>query len=158
MAASISPPTVRTVLEALAQHPGSTAAQLAAAAGLGRSTVSKALAQLEADQLAARQTQGSDGGRRLADRWTLLTERPASEREKQPKLGLAQPASASPRRRRRLTSWSRAQPLTISPLRTLDALARASYAGWCWPTYRTGRARSTAPLRSPRPWGGPPVQ
>lgn len=74
MPAVTSPSTIRAVLGALTGHPGVTAAELAVVAGLGRSTVSKALAGLEADQQVARQAGGRDGARRLADRWTLRTD------------------------------------------------------------------------------------
>lgn len=59
------------VLAALADHPGATAEQLAAATSLGRSTVTKALAALDAEHRAIRSTGGRDRGRRLADRWSL---------------------------------------------------------------------------------------
>jgi hypothetical protein len=66
--------TIRTVADALAGHPNSTPVELASATGLGRSTVSKALAILEAQQKASRHGGGWDGTRRLADRWKLLTD------------------------------------------------------------------------------------
>jgi len=62
--------TRHAVVQALTSRPGSTAAELAAATGLGRSTVSKALAALEAAGAARRQPGGRDGARRLPDRWT----------------------------------------------------------------------------------------
>jgi DNA-binding MarR family transcriptional regulator len=77
MPAVTSPSTIRAVLGALTGHPGATAAELAVAAGLSRSTVSKALAVLEADQQVTRQTGSRDGARRLADRWTLRTNPPS---------------------------------------------------------------------------------
>jgi len=58
-----------TVGQALTVSPGSTAAELAAATGLGRSTVGKRLAALEAAGVARRQPGGRDGARRLPDRW-----------------------------------------------------------------------------------------
>ncbi len=68
-----SPKTSATeaVLAALTDHPGATAEQLAAATSLGRSTVTKALAALDAEHRAIRSTGGRDRGRRLADRWSL---------------------------------------------------------------------------------------
>jgi DNA-binding MarR family transcriptional regulator len=70
--------TIQTVADALAGHPDTTAAELASATGLGRSTVSKALAILEAQQKASRHGGGWDGSRRLADRWKLLTDNPSA--------------------------------------------------------------------------------
>lgn len=64
------------VAEALAAHPGATAAELAALVGLGQSTVGKALAGLETRGRASRQPGGRQGGRRLPDRWTA---RPVAE-------------------------------------------------------------------------------
>ena len=58
------------VAAALAAHPGTTAAELAAAAGIGQSTAAKALAALEADGAAQRIPGGrSEAGRRQPDRW-----------------------------------------------------------------------------------------
>jgi biotin operon repressor len=76
MPAATSTSTIDAVLDALGHHPDSTAAELALATGLGRSTVSKALTVLETQQKASRQTGGRNGGRKLADRWTPLTEHP----------------------------------------------------------------------------------
>ena len=57
------------VLEALAQRPGTTVTELAEAAGIGRSTASKALAALEAEGKVRRLPGGREGGRRRADHW-----------------------------------------------------------------------------------------
>lgn len=65
-------PTRQRVLQALTAAPGATAADLASKAGLGRSTVTKALRDLEADQLARREVGGHDGKRKLPDRWTAI--------------------------------------------------------------------------------------
>jgi predicted ArsR family transcriptional regulator len=48
-----------------------TAAQVADAAGIGRSTAAKTLAGLATDGLLARTAGGRDGARRLPDRWAL---------------------------------------------------------------------------------------
>lgn len=59
------------VAAALAAHPGTTAAELAAAAGVGQSTATRALATLEADGRARRQPGGrSENGRRQPDLWS----------------------------------------------------------------------------------------
>lgn len=65
-------PTTETVLAALDEAPATTA-EVAAATGLGRSTVGKALAALETNSRAIRTTGGRDGGRKQPDRWTLAT-------------------------------------------------------------------------------------
>lgn len=60
----------RAVAAALAARPGSTAAVLAEAAGVGQSTATKALAALEASGQATRVPAGrSVNGRRQPDRW-----------------------------------------------------------------------------------------
>ncbi|MDT0263770.1 MarR family transcriptional regulator [Jatrophihabitans lederbergiae] len=61
--------TSDTVAQALTIRPGSTVAELAAATGLGRSTVGKVLAALEAAGAARRQPGGRDRAQRLPDRW-----------------------------------------------------------------------------------------
>lgn len=58
------------VLAALASGPAS-AAEVAEAAGIGRSTVTKALASLAASGEVERSEGGRDGARRLPDRWSL---------------------------------------------------------------------------------------
>ncbi|MFH8295051.1 hypothetical protein [Streptomyces sp. NPDC018059] len=59
----------RKALAALADHPGSKAAEIALAAGIGGSTAGKALAALESHNLAYREHGEKVGGRRTADRW-----------------------------------------------------------------------------------------
>ena len=65
--------TVRAeaLLVALAAHPGATAFELAEEAGMGRSTVSKVLAALEAAGRVRRTPGGREDGRRIADRWAV---------------------------------------------------------------------------------------
>lgn len=62
------------VLAALAERPGTSAAALAEAAGIGRSTASKVLAALGADGKVTRSDGGRQNGRRLPDRWSLPAE------------------------------------------------------------------------------------
>ncbi len=66
-------PAVDSVAEALAAHPGCTAAELAALAGLGQSTVSKVLASMEAAGVASRDVDTPAAGRRPAARWSPAT-------------------------------------------------------------------------------------
>ena len=61
------------VLAALADRPEATAAEVAEAAGIGRSTATKALAALAAAKKVRRVAGGRDGGRRRPDRWSLTT-------------------------------------------------------------------------------------
>ncbi len=64
-------PARELVSEALIAHAGSTASELAEATGLGKSTVGKALAALEAEGLARRDIPAVEaGGRRPAARWS----------------------------------------------------------------------------------------
>lgn len=62
------------LLEALKQHPDSSAEQLAGHAGVGRSTANRVLADLEASARAVRTAGGQDGARKLPDRWRLATD------------------------------------------------------------------------------------
>lgn len=61
--------SVYTELVNLTDDEGATAAELALAAGLGRSTTGKALVTLEDNGLAVRTRGGHDGPRRTPDRW-----------------------------------------------------------------------------------------
>ncbi len=64
--------TTKTVRNALADHPDTIANELAEVTGLGRSTVSRALAGLEEKQKATRTAGGRDGGRKQPDAWALI--------------------------------------------------------------------------------------
>jgi predicted transcriptional regulator len=66
-------PTLQALLDALADRPDTTAAELATATGIGRSTASKLLATLATQGRALRRPGGQQGGRRTPDRWTLIT-------------------------------------------------------------------------------------
>jgi predicted transcriptional regulator len=66
-------PTLQTLLDALTQRPDRTAAEVAAAAGIGRSTASKLLATLATQGRVLRRPGGHQGGRRTPDRWILIT-------------------------------------------------------------------------------------
>lgn len=79
MPKTTAPPTPDAVLAALAGRPGTAAAELAAAASLGRSTVTKTLAQLEAQGKVRRAPGGRDGARRLPDRWDLTAASESTE-------------------------------------------------------------------------------
>ncbi|HYA45865.1 MAG TPA: MarR family transcriptional regulator [Acidimicrobiales bacterium] len=63
--------TQGAVLAVLAKLHVATAADVAEAAGIGRSTANKALAALESDRLVERELGGRNGTRRLPDRWSL---------------------------------------------------------------------------------------
>ena len=71
MAPTQEPSSSEAILAALTHHPGATAAELAEAAGIGRSTAAKALAALEGAGKARHTLGGRDGARRLPDRWTV---------------------------------------------------------------------------------------
>lgn len=59
------------LVAAVAAHPDASAAELAAAADVGRSTPTKALSALAADGRVVRVAGGRDSRRRLSDRWSL---------------------------------------------------------------------------------------
>jgi predicted ArsR family transcriptional regulator len=93
--------TREAVLTALARGGDMTAAQVADAAGIGRSTATRLLAALTVDGQLARTPGGRDGARRLPDRWTLV----------------ATPKVTSPRARR-AAATTVASPATGARLRS----------------------------------------
>lgn len=93
------PPAEEAVLKALFAQPDATAADLAAAAGLGRSTTSKVLARLEQAREVRRSEGGREGGRRLPDRWALASGESAPDAASKAGAELsAKPASDAERR------------------------------------------------------------
>jgi hypothetical protein len=103
-------PSVDAILDALCQHPGATAAELAEAAGIGRSTASKTLASLEADGQVTSQRAASESGKPAPDRWTLIVDTPASDVD-----------HATPERRPTTAGEPAAQPVSTT---TSDAEER----------------------------------
>lgn len=67
------PNPAEAVLAVLADRREATAAEVAEAAAIGRSTATKALAALAAEKKVSRVAGGRDGGRRLPDSWSLAT-------------------------------------------------------------------------------------
>jgi hypothetical protein len=72
-------PAEQAVMKALKAKPQATTAEIASAAGVGRSTASKLLARLESSGEAQRTDGGRDGARRLPDRWALAATKPAAK-------------------------------------------------------------------------------
>lgn len=66
------------ITDALTALPDITAAEVAGALGIGRSTAAKRLARLEASGTIRRNPGGRSGGARVADRWSLATPAPAT--------------------------------------------------------------------------------
>ncbi len=66
-------------------HPGLTAAEVAEAAGIGRSSAAKQLAALERAGKVTRRPGGREGGRRLPDRWALASKGTAATAKPQAK-------------------------------------------------------------------------
>src|SRR6266545_2804466 len=99
-APTTSTPAAEALLGALADRPGASAAELAAAAGIGRSTAGKLLATLAAQGRVERQPSGLRNGRRTADRWTLPTPTPTQDPGLPPTAAPARPADQPPRRLR----------------------------------------------------------
>lgn len=75
-----APTTAEKLLAALATNPGATAAELAEAAEIGRSTANKALAVLEAEGGVSRTGRAPEDGRRQADCWNLVAPLPQQGR------------------------------------------------------------------------------
>jgi DNA-binding MarR family transcriptional regulator len=71
--------TDHDVTEALAALPDSTAAEIAGALGIGRSTAAKRLARLEGQGAVRRSPGGRVEGTKVADRWSLPTPPAACE-------------------------------------------------------------------------------
>jgi predicted transcriptional regulator len=76
------PASEQAVLKALASQPEVTAADVAAAANVGRSTASKVLARLASAGEVRRTEGGRDGARRLPDRFALASVEPAAKAAK----------------------------------------------------------------------------
>ena len=73
------PASEQAALEALAANPEATAAEVAAAANVGRSTASKVLARLTSSGEVRRIEGGRDGARRLPDRFALASAEPPAD-------------------------------------------------------------------------------
>jgi Sugar-specific transcriptional regulator TrmB len=73
------PASEQAALKALAANPEATAAEVAAAANVGRSTASKVLARLTSSGEVRRIEGGRDGARRLPDRFALASAEPTAE-------------------------------------------------------------------------------
>ncbi|WP_034088309.1 hypothetical protein [Streptacidiphilus albus] len=84
--APAAPPSASaaTLHRAVLAEPGRTAAALALAAGLGRSTAGKLLTTMETGGLVRREPGGHDGTRRLPDRWHPTTTATAPDNAPQP--------------------------------------------------------------------------
>jgi len=78
MSKPTTPPAKQAIIEVLKVEPTATVAQITVSAGVGRSTASKLLAQLERDGTVRRTEGGRDGNRRLPDGWSLVGEVPAA--------------------------------------------------------------------------------
>ncbi len=91
------PASEQAILKALAANPDATAADVAAAAGVGRLTASKVLARLASTGEVRRTEGGRDGARRLPDRFALASGKPAAKTA-QPKTAKdAKPQAAEDR-------------------------------------------------------------
>lgn len=73
--------TKQAVLDAIPAGTKMTSAEIAAALGRGRSTVGKALAELEKAGRVTRDIGARQGARRASDSWSLATERGSSSRK-----------------------------------------------------------------------------
>jgi Sugar-specific transcriptional regulator TrmB len=76
------PASEQAILKALAANPEATAAEVAAAANVGRSTASKVLARLASIAEVRRIEGGRDGSRRLPDRFALASTEPTAKTAK----------------------------------------------------------------------------
>jgi DNA-binding transcriptional MocR family regulator len=117
-------PSVEAILDALRRHPNSTAAELAEAAGIGRSTAGKALAVLEGEgYVIRRDAEPQQGARTAPDRWSLSSGPPAAtgDAESQPTAD-QQPSGGQP-------ASDQPQATEPEPATTEAVTATASEAG-----------------------------
>jgi hypothetical protein len=92
------PASEQAVLKALASEPEATAADVATAANVGRSTAGKVLARLTNSGGVRRTPGGRDGARRLPDRFALASAEPAADGAKPKAAADAEPkADAKPK-------------------------------------------------------------
>jgi DNA-binding MarR family transcriptional regulator len=109
-------PAAQALLGALADRPAATATELAAAAGIGRSTATKLLATLAAQGRVLRQPGGHKDGRRAADRWTLPTPATAQELGASTPAAPASPAGPTPSADQSSTGSGRLRPGVLREL------------------------------------------
>jgi hypothetical protein len=95
--ATEKPASEQAVLKALASNRDATAVEVAAAAGVGRSTASKVLARLASSGQVRRNEGGRDGARRLPDRFALASTEPAAKTAKPKAAADAKPKAAEDR-------------------------------------------------------------
>ena len=95
MATGTKPTSAAAILETLRQHPDATAAEVADRAGIGRSTATKALADLAAEGHVTRQRGGRVNGRVSPDRWSLVAASPAAAEQSPAKTPPAEPGDAT---------------------------------------------------------------
>ncbi len=86
--------SVEVVLDALRHHPDATTAELAELAGIGRSTASRTLANLETEgRVTRRRGKSEAGGRTAPDRWTLVLDTLADRAETEQQPVIEEPAA-----------------------------------------------------------------
>jgi Sugar-specific transcriptional regulator TrmB len=91
------PASEQAVLKALIANPEATAAEVAAAADVGRSTAGKVLARLASAGEVRRTEGGRDGARRLPDRYALASAEPAAKTAKPKTTAVTKPQAAEDR-------------------------------------------------------------
>jgi hypothetical protein len=115
-----TPPAKQAILEVLKVEPQASVAQIAVSAGVGRSTASKLLAQLESDGAVRRTEGGREGKRRLPDLWSLADKTPAaSDTNAKPASGRSGGSPAARGKPDRLTAGG-LEPLVLDYLKKND--------------------------------------
>lgn len=139
--------TTDVVIGVLDEQPDATTAEIATAVGLGRSTVSAALARLESAGKVRRRAGGRDGARRLPDRWRLSRRR--ARKSRSPAEGRLRPGELDELVLRYMREHAKGQPL--GPAAVANALGRSSgaVANCLKRLAKTGKLRQTGerPLR-----------
>ncbi len=144
-----------TVIGLLADRRDATSAEIASAAKLGRSTVTKALAKLEMAGKVTRTAGSRDGARRQPDRWTTNPRRTAPTHATPPTSGCAQESSTSSCSTTSATSWRRpGKPShrgegSRTLLRGRGELPRSARASQAGIPSQQGSASIRTPCRTP---------
>jgi len=139
--------TAEVVIGALNERPDATSAEIAAAVGLGRSTVSAALARLESVGEVRRRAGGREGARRLPDRWRVSGRR--AGRSRSPAPVRLRPGELDELVRGHMREYAKGE--SLGPAAVASALGRSSgaVANCLKRLARTGELRQTGegPLR-----------
>ncbi|MGH3429647.1 MAG: MarR family transcriptional regulator, partial [Mycobacteriales bacterium] len=116
MSKTKTPNPKQAILEVLETAAQATVAQIAVSAGVGRSTASKVLGQLESDGEVHRTEGGRDGNRRKPDLWSLAAKKPARETGKAPTADKPAGGKSEPTASASAPEGGKLKPNQLNPL------------------------------------------